>query len=382
MVDREVTLTYEELLARELTESWITLNCVSNPVGGSLIGNARWSGVRARRPARRGGRAPGRRRGAADLRRRLDLRDPAGRADRRPQRDARGRDERQAAADRPRVPGPHDRARAVRVRLRLQVGRRPGGHPLRRDQRLLDRARLGGARAGQDVVADRRAGLRVARSPPGDVRIGGVAWAQHTGIEAVEVALDGGDWVPAEISSPPTDDTWVQWAVTVSASEGDHVVRVRATDKTGRVQTGRRARRAPRRVHRLARGRLLRDLTPSGRCLPSGSRRVGAVCPQDPAESALFAPQGARRVAYDGNLRRLGGSAGAICADWAGQRGQSAPTGRVSGGNLRLLGARGGGGRRRGRRRPARRSWGARRSRTGRGRRCAARRRCGSRPGR
>jgi hypothetical protein len=72
----------------------------------------------------------------------------------------------------------------------------------------------------------------------GDVRIGGVAWAQHTGIEAVEVALDGGEWVPAEISAPPTNDTWVQWAVTVSVPEGDHVVRVRATDKTGRVQTG------------------------------------------------------------------------------------------------------------------------------------------------
>jgi hypothetical protein len=70
------------------------------------------------------------------------------------------------------------------------------------------------------------------------VRIGGVAWSQHTGIEAVEIALDGGDWVQAEIALPRTNDTWVQWAATVSAPEGDHVVRVRATDKTGRVQTG------------------------------------------------------------------------------------------------------------------------------------------------
>jgi hypothetical protein len=70
------------------------------------------------------------------------------------------------------------------------------------------------------------------------VRIGGVAWAQHTGIEAVEIAFDGEDWAPAEISSPPTNDTWVQWAATVSAPKGDHLVRVRATDKTGRVQTG------------------------------------------------------------------------------------------------------------------------------------------------
>jgi len=74
--------------------------------------------------------------------------------------------------------------------------------------------------------------------PAGEVRIGGVAWAQHTGIEAVEIALDGGDWIQAEIALPRTNDTWVQWVATVSASEGDHVVRVRATDKTGRVQTG------------------------------------------------------------------------------------------------------------------------------------------------
>ena len=46
MVDREITLTYAELVDRQFTEAWITLNCVSNPVGGDLIGNAWWSGVR------------------------------------------------------------------------------------------------------------------------------------------------------------------------------------------------------------------------------------------------------------------------------------------------------------------------------------------------
>jgi hypothetical protein len=70
------------------------------------------------------------------------------------------------------------------------------------------------------------------------VRVGGVAWAQHIGIEAVEVAVDGGEWQPAEISHPPTNDTWVQWAATVNLKEGDHVLKVRATDKTGLVQTG------------------------------------------------------------------------------------------------------------------------------------------------
>ena len=47
MVDREMVLTYDDLMARQLTEAWVTLNCVSNPVGGTLIGNAWWSGVRS-----------------------------------------------------------------------------------------------------------------------------------------------------------------------------------------------------------------------------------------------------------------------------------------------------------------------------------------------
>ena len=46
MVENEIELSYDELVAREITESWVTLNCVSNEVGGDLIGNAWWSGVR------------------------------------------------------------------------------------------------------------------------------------------------------------------------------------------------------------------------------------------------------------------------------------------------------------------------------------------------
>ena len=46
MVDHEITLTYADLLKRQRSEMWMTLNCVSNPVGGDLIGNAWWSGVR------------------------------------------------------------------------------------------------------------------------------------------------------------------------------------------------------------------------------------------------------------------------------------------------------------------------------------------------
>nr|MBA2773064.1 molybdopterin-dependent oxidoreductase [Nocardioidaceae bacterium] len=46
MVDRELTLTYQDLLDRGLEQAWVTLCCVSNPVGGHLISNAEWSGIR------------------------------------------------------------------------------------------------------------------------------------------------------------------------------------------------------------------------------------------------------------------------------------------------------------------------------------------------
>ena len=44
MVEHEFTLSFEELLKEDLVESYLTLTCVSNPVGGPLIGNAKWLG--------------------------------------------------------------------------------------------------------------------------------------------------------------------------------------------------------------------------------------------------------------------------------------------------------------------------------------------------
>jgi hypothetical protein len=78
------------------------------------------------------------------------------------------------------------------------------------------------------------------RVTAGDVRVGGIAWAQHTGIERVEVRLDGDPWTEVEIGGVPSDDTWVQWAGTVKVDPGNHSLAVRATDKSGYTQTGAR----------------------------------------------------------------------------------------------------------------------------------------------
>ena len=59
MVDRELTFNYQDLLDRQLTEAWVTLCCVSNVVGGDLIGNAFWSGVLVRELLAEAGVKPG-----------------------------------------------------------------------------------------------------------------------------------------------------------------------------------------------------------------------------------------------------------------------------------------------------------------------------------
>ena len=72
---------------------------------------------------------------------------------------------------------------------------------------------------------------------PGRVQVAGVAWAQHRGIERVEVRVDGGAWQPARLASVPSTDTWRQWVFSWDATPGRHLLEARATDPTGAPQT-------------------------------------------------------------------------------------------------------------------------------------------------
>jgi DMSO/TMAO reductase YedYZ molybdopterin-dependent catalytic subunit len=237
LVDRPLTLTYAELLDRERTEAWVTLNCVSNPVGGDLIGNAWWSGVRLDTLLDEAGVQPG---ADAVLQRSQDdwtcgtplsaLTD--------------GRDAMLAVAMngqplpidhgfpvRTIVPGLYGYVSACKWVVDLEVTRFEDISAYWTDR--------GWAEQGPVKLASRidvpRSGDQV---PAGQVQLGGVAWAQHTGVAAVEVQVDDGPWQGAEVAMLRTDDTWVQWAATVEVEPGDHLVRVRTTDQDGLVQTG------------------------------------------------------------------------------------------------------------------------------------------------
>ncbi|SFB16355.1 DMSO/TMAO reductase YedYZ, molybdopterin-dependent catalytic subunit [Nocardioides alpinus] len=244
LVDREVTLSYSDLVARQMTESWITLNCVSNEVGGGLVGNARWSGVRI-----------------ADLLADLSV---SAEADCVLQTSHDGwfcatpletltddRDAMLAVAMNGRplpiehgfpvrtiVPGLYGYVSATKWVVDYEVSTfadavgywTTKGWSAEGPVKIASRIDV--PRSGDEVAA-------------GEVTFGGVAWHQHTGIDGVEVQVDGGAWQPAELGEVPSVDTWVQWAVTLDVGEGDHEVRVRAVGKDGETQTSAIARPDP-----------------------------------------------------------------------------------------------------------------------------------------
>ncbi|MZG14842.1 molybdopterin-dependent oxidoreductase, partial [Streptomyces sp. SID5914] len=84
-----------------------------------------------------------------------------------------------------------------------------------------------------------------ARPRAGTVMVAGVAWAQHRGIDKVEIRVDDGPWQEATLAAEDSRDTWRQWSYAWRAGKGSHTLTVRATDRTGEVQTDRRTGTVP-----------------------------------------------------------------------------------------------------------------------------------------
>jgi DMSO/TMAO reductase YedYZ molybdopterin-dependent catalytic subunit len=237
MVDRELELTYEDLLDRRRTEAWITLNCVSNRVGGELVGNAWWGGVRLADLLEEVGVH-------ADADAVLQTSDDgwncgtplAALTDDRDAMLALAMNGHPLPIDhgfpvRTIVPGLYGYVSACKWVVDMEV--------TRFDRIQAYWTQKGWGELGPVKIASR---IDVPSSgdelPAGEATFAGVAWHQHTGIRGVEVSLDGGAWQAADVAPGPTDDTWVQWAITTKVEPGDHLVRVRAIGKDGEVQTG------------------------------------------------------------------------------------------------------------------------------------------------
>jgi DMSO/TMAO reductase YedYZ molybdopterin-dependent catalytic subunit len=243
MVEHPVELTYAELLARPQAERAVTLTCVSNEVGGNLIGNAVWEGVLLR-----------------------DLLNEA-----RPTRGAQ-----QVAttsvdgftAGFPLDVGldPH-RDSLLAFGMNGRALPLPHGFPARlvvpglygyvsatkwiTDIELTTWDGFDGYWIGEGwsklgpIKTESRIDVPSGDVKAGRVPVAGVAWAQHRGIAKVEVQVDDGPWHVARLGDVVSRDTWRQWVWVWDATPGDHVLTVRATDAAGQTQTSAYADPAP-----------------------------------------------------------------------------------------------------------------------------------------
>jgi DMSO/TMAO reductase YedYZ molybdopterin-dependent catalytic subunit len=240
MVDREVVLTYDQLLRRPLIERDVTLTCVSNPVGGQYIGNARWIGTPLKPLLEEAGVRPGADQIVSRSADGMTIGTPTAAA-------MDGRDAMLAVAMngeplpiahgfpvRMVIPGLYGYVSATKwvVDLELTTFGAFDAYWVRQgwaqQATIKTESRIDLPRSGQKVS-------------PGTVPVAGVAWAQHTGIERVEVRVDGGSWQQAELAAQDSVDTWRQWLYRWDATLGQHALEVRATDDTGAVQTGAQA---------------------------------------------------------------------------------------------------------------------------------------------
>ena len=234
MVDRPVELSYADLLDLGLVEADVTLTCVSNQVGGDLVGNARWLGALTR-----------------------DLLDRAGVQDGADQLVGRSTDGYTCGF---RVDHAYDRDCLVAVGMNGEPLPLRHGFPARLvtpgiygyvgstkwltelelttfdafDQYWVPRGYA--AQAPIKTMARIDTPRSLERVAAGTVMVAGVAWAQTRGIEAVEVRVDDGEFRPAELADALGDDTWRQWRFPWEATQGRHDITVRATDGTGDVQ--------------------------------------------------------------------------------------------------------------------------------------------------
>ncbi len=240
LVEDEVRLTFQELLDAELIESHVTLTCVSNPVGGNLAGNAKWLGLPIRDVLKRAKPKDG-----ADmvlstsidgfsastpLEVLLDDRDAML---------AIGMNDEPLPLEhgypvRMVVPGLYGFVSATKWVVDLEVTRFA-------DSRAYWTERGWSERGPIKTMARVDVPKSFAKVPAGKVAVGGTAWAQTRGITKVEIQIDNGDWVAAELSTEASLVTWRQWSYQWDATPGPHYIKVRATDGSGEVQTDQRA---------------------------------------------------------------------------------------------------------------------------------------------
>lgn len=243
MVDREVVVSWDDLVALPMQETDVTLACVSNEVGGSLIGTARWLGHPIRELLARAGVS-------ADADMVLSTSSDGFTASTPLEALTDDRDALLAIGMngdplpiehgfpvRMVVPGLYGYVSATKWVTQLEVTR-------------FDRAQAywstrGWSERGPIKLQSRIDVPRGGSVDAGETVIAGMAWQQHVGIEGVEVRIDDGAWQRAELAAAISDDTWVQWRLPWTAESGSHTIECRAISAEGETQTDQPAAPAP-----------------------------------------------------------------------------------------------------------------------------------------
>ena len=240
MVDREIELSFAELLRMPLTETDITLVCVSNQVGGSYAGNARWLGASLPALLRRAGVRAGADQLLSSATDGMTISTPLTTImDGRPALLAVGMNGQPLPVEhgfpaRMVVPGLYGYTSATKWVTRLTVT-------------TFAAQKAYWTQRGYAAVAPIHTESRIdvprplAQVAAGQVTVAGVAWAPATGIAGVEVSADNGPWHTARLAAVDGIDTWRQWVWTWDAAPGLHTLQVRATDNKGVTQPSRRA---------------------------------------------------------------------------------------------------------------------------------------------
>ncbi|TFV86485.1 molybdopterin-binding oxidoreductase [Blastococcus sp. CT_GayMR16] len=241
MFDSARSFTLADLYGRaDLIERDITLTCVSNEVGGTLAGTARWIGVPLGAFLRENGVGPGSTQ--------LVCRSVDGMTIGAPTRSALDVGDAMLAIGMNGEPLPVEHGFPVRMIIPGLYGYVSACKWLTRIEATTFEAydaywvERGWAADGPIKIAariDTPAPLRA--FPAGRRAVAGVAWAQTRGISRVEVQVDDGDWIDAELAPEVDADLWRQWVLRHDFAAGRHTVSVRATSSDGEVQTDTRA---------------------------------------------------------------------------------------------------------------------------------------------
>jgi DMSO/TMAO reductase YedYZ molybdopterin-dependent catalytic subunit len=245
MVENEIEVTFAELLKLPMKERYITLACVSQTVGGDLVGNAKWLGYPIRELLARAKPKVG-----ADMVLSTSV-DGFTAGTPLPVLQDEGTDAILAVGMngaplplehgfpvRMVVPGLYGYVSATKwlVEMKLTTYAKDQGYWTPRGWSELGPIKL------SSRIDTPRDGSTLKK---GTVAIAGVAWHQHTGVSGVQVQIDGGKWRDATLAKVVTVDSWLQWSYSWDATPGTHQIAVRAIDEDGTIQTAKLADPAP-----------------------------------------------------------------------------------------------------------------------------------------